>query len=395
MTESSRRIPQLDGMRGIAILLVLVWHFVVIPTTAGSPHSVLARVVLHVGLLTWSGVDLFFVLSGFLIGGILIDAKDSSNYFKTFYVRRAFRILPIYLLVVVVYLVVWSLASGQKTALRETLGSPMPWYLYFTFTQNFWLAHHAWDSMYLTASWSLAVEEQFYLFLPMIIRVLPRQVLLFAAVILALGSTISRSFLYMHYRPFWGTAAYTMIFSRADALMAGVICAVLLRDPLWNGLLRRNRWATEVSCTIFGFGVAILMFRGWGMGTLPMCTLGFTCLALFYASILMLVIVKPDGQLSRALQTRWLMWLGTISYGLYLFHGISLGFVAPIVLHPQPTTANWLRVATGICALVAALCFAHLSWNYFESELVQLGHKFTYGGRSVARSLASLSVSSK
>src|SRR5271169_4750825 len=113
MTESPRRIPQLDGMRGLAILLVLIWHFVVVPTAAGPHHSVLARVILRVGLLTWSGVDLFFVLSGFLIGGILIEAKHSRNYFRTFYVRRAFRILPIYLLLVVVYLLIWSLASGQ------------------------------------------------------------------------------------------------------------------------------------------------------------------------------------------------------------------------------------------------------------------------------------------
>jgi peptidoglycan/LPS O-acetylase OafA/YrhL len=263
MTDSPPRILQLDGMRGIAIFLVLIWHFVVVPTVAGPHDSVLTRVILHVGLLTWSGVDLFFVLSGFLIGGILIDAKDSSNYFKTFYVRRAFRILPVYLLVVGVYLLVWSLAAGQKTVLQETLGSPMPWYLYFTFTQNFWLAHHAWDSVYLTASWSLAVEEQFYLFLPVIVRVLRRHSLLLAAVVLTLGSAISRSLLYLYYRPYWGTAAYTLIFSRADALMIGVICAVLLRDPRWNELLRKERWATEVSCTIFGLGVAVLMYKGW------------------------------------------------------------------------------------------------------------------------------------
>lgn len=394
MTESPRRILELDGMRGLAILLVLIWHFIVVPTAAGPHHGVLARVAIRVGLLTWSGVDLFFVLSGFLIGGILIDARDSSNYFKTFYVRRAFRILPIYLLLVVVYLLVWNLASGQKAGLREMLGSPMPWYLYFTFTQNFWLAHHDWNSVYLPLTWSLAVEEQFYLVLPLIVRVLPRQLLLSAAVILALGSTISRSLLYLHYGPFWGTAAYTLIFSRADALMVGVICAVLLRDPRLKELVRRKRWATEVSCAIFGFGVAVLISRGWGMGTMPMCTLGFTCLALFYASILMLVVITPKGFLSRAFRTRWLMWLGTISYGLYLFHGITIGIVAP-VLHYRSAAASWPRVAAAIIALIAALCLAHLSWNHFESKLVQLGHQFIYRGRAADYSVGSLSLKSR
>jgi|SRR5580692_714355 peptidoglycan/LPS O-acetylase OafA/YrhL len=121
MPESLRRIPQLDGLRGLAISLVLIWHFVVLPIANGSRESVLARVVVHAGLLTWSGVDLFFVLSGFLIGGTLIDAKDSSNYFGTFYVRRAFRILPIYLLLTVKYLLVWSLAAGHRAALGRNV----------------------------------------------------------------------------------------------------------------------------------------------------------------------------------------------------------------------------------------------------------------------------------
>jgi len=121
------------------------------------------------------------------------------------------------------------------------------------------------------------------------------------------------------------------------------------------------------------------------MGTMPMCTLGFTCLALFYASILMIVVITPDGLLSRAFRARWLMWLGTISYGLYLFHSIALGVVSPFVLHYQPATANWLRAAAAISALAAALCLAQLSWNYFESKLVQLGHQFIYRIRTAAR----------
>jgi peptidoglycan/LPS O-acetylase OafA/YrhL len=159
MMDSSRRVPQLDGIRGTAILLVIIWHFIVVPLKQGPHDSAISRIIEHVGVLTWSGVDLFFVLSGFLIGGILIDARESPNYFRTFYFRRAFRILPIYLLVVVSYLLVWSMAAGHQIFLRETLGVPMPRWVYFTFTQNFWLAHHAWDSVYLALSWSLAARS--------------------------------------------------------------------------------------------------------------------------------------------------------------------------------------------------------------------------------------------
>lgn len=376
MTETARRIPQLDGLRGLAILLVLIWHFIVVPATPAH-QSLFVRVVAHVGVLTWSGVDLFFVLSGFLIGGILIDAKDSGNYFRTFYIRRIFRILPIYSMLVVGYLLVWTVATGQRTVLQEAQGRPMPWLLYFTFTQNFWLAHHGWD-VYLAATWSLAVEEQFYLFLPAIIRMLPRRLLLMAAAALAFGSMTSRSLLYWHYGPSWGTAAYTLFFSRADALMLGVICAVLLRDPRWKALLIRNRWAPQASCAVFGFGVAVFTYRGWGMGTMPMCTLGFTWLALFYASLLILVVIWPDGLLSQAFRARWLMWLGTISYGLYLFHGIVLGALSAILLHPQHEEAKWLVAATTVSGVLASLALAWLSWNYFESRIVRLGHRFIY-----------------
>jgi hypothetical protein len=92
-----RRIPELDGLRGIAILLVLLWHAVF----QIQPHSTLLTRILSLGSLSWSGVDLFFVLSGFLIGGILLDEKHSPRYFETFYARRAYRILPLYALLLV------------------------------------------------------------------------------------------------------------------------------------------------------------------------------------------------------------------------------------------------------------------------------------------------------
>jgi peptidoglycan/LPS O-acetylase OafA/YrhL len=393
MVDSTRRIPQLDGIRGAAILLVVVWHFVVAPVMQAPHESVLARIVIHAGLLTWSGVDLFFVLSGFLIGGILIDAKDSRNYFKAFYIRRAFRILPVYLLVVTAYLLYWSMATTQKTALRATFGDPMPWYVYFTFTQNFWLAHHTWDSVFLAVSWSLAVEEQFYLLLPAIVRLLQRQLVLLAAVTLALGSASTRTLLYLHYGPSWSTAAYTLLFSRADALMFGVICAAVLRDRKLKELLVRNLWTLKISSFLFGLVVGVFIYKGWGIGTMPMCTLGFTCVALFYASVLMIAVVAPEGILSRAFRARWLMQFGTIAYGLYLFHLIALTAAFHILVHHPPSISNWLDAATAFCAFVGAVGLAQLSWRCFESKLVRLGHRFAYEGGTASRSPKPLSVS--
>jgi peptidoglycan/LPS O-acetylase OafA/YrhL len=392
MIESVRRIPQLDGIRGTAILLVVLWHFVVVPVTQAPHPGTLARLAVHAGLLTWSGVDLFFVLSGFLIGGILIDAKEAPNYFSTFYVRRVFRILPVYFLVVTTYLLLWNAAVKHQLILRETFGSPMPWYAYLTFTQNFWLAHHVWDAVFLNLSWSLAVEEQFYLLLPAVIRVLPKTWLLPVAVGLALGSAVTRSLMYLHYGPSWGTAAYTLIVSRADALMLGVICAVLLRDDHCKEYLRGNPRIIKTSFLIFGLGVVVLTYKGWGMGTMPMCTLGFTCVALFYASLLMIAMVVPDGLLGRAFRARWLTWLGTIAYALYLFHEIVLDGMFRLLLNHAPVMADGFEALTALLALVVALGLARLSWRYFESELVRAGHRFTYGITRSTRSPVTVSV---
>src|SRR5882724_11376744 len=117
------RVPELDGLRGVAILLVLLFHYISLegPTKTGSWSSFLQRIV----IMGWTGVDLFFVLSGFLIGGILIDVRGSPNYFKTFYARRFFRIIPIYYLWILFYiLLVWS--AGSYITRLSNSGIPPP-----------------------------------------------------------------------------------------------------------------------------------------------------------------------------------------------------------------------------------------------------------------------------
>jgi peptidoglycan/LPS O-acetylase OafA/YrhL len=379
VAPSGRRIPQLDGIRGAAILLVVVWHFVVAPAAQVPDSGMIARIVIHLGSLAWSGVDLFFVLSGFLIGGILIDSKDAPRYFATFYIRRVFRILPIYLLIIVGYLVIWTATTGQNPVLAETLGRPVPWYVYLTFTQNIWFAYHGWVGVFLALSWSLAVEEQFYLLLPAIIRVLPRSRLLPVAIALALGSAAVRTILYLHYGPAWALAAYMLIITRADALMLGVICALLLRDERWKTLLTGNIWIVRSSLAVFGLGMAIFIYKGWGMGTRPMCTLGFSCVAAFYASLLMIAMISPDGWVSRVCQTRWLMRLGAIAYGMYLIHQIALDVAFRVLRHSAAILENWHDALTILLALAVAVCLAQFSWRYFESKLVRFGHRFTYG----------------
>jgi peptidoglycan/LPS O-acetylase OafA/YrhL len=164
------RIAELDGVRGVAIGLVLIWHYFANGIVAPVEGTWLAHLKSMLGL-TWSGVDLFLVLSGFLIGGILLDAKDSPNFFRTFYARRAFRILPLYFILIVLFIEGWLLnRSGIATPLR-IFNAYIPVWTYPLFVQNFAMVWRgSFGAAWLALTWSLAIEEQFYLLLPLVIR---------------------------------------------------------------------------------------------------------------------------------------------------------------------------------------------------------------------------------
>jgi len=168
--------------------------------------------------------------------------------------------------------------------------------------------------------------------------------------------------------------------------MLGVICAALLRDDRCKKFLAENVWIIRTSFATFGLGAAVLTYKDWGMETMSMYTLGFTCVALFYASLLLIAVISSEGILSRGFRVRWLMWLGTIAYALYLFHEIILDTAFRLLLHHAPVMGNGFDVLTALFALVVALCLAQLSWKYFESRLVKIGHRFAYGSRSATRS---------
>src|SRR5882757_1657709 len=190
--SSTDRIPELDDLRGVAIAMVLVSHYAVFGFV--TKHGSLTSYLKALPGLGWSGVDLFFVLSGFLIGGILLDARESSNYFQVFYARRFFRIVPIYAVVLLFFAVAGGVArSAQGRDFTWLFANSMPWYAYATFTQNFWMVFHgSAGGNWLAPTWSLAVEEQFYLTLPLVVRFVSRQRLIVWLVLLVFCAPLLR-----------------------------------------------------------------------------------------------------------------------------------------------------------------------------------------------------------
>lgn len=365
------RIPQLDGIRGIAISLVLIWHYVFgfwwnfqVKTDLGGP----AARALKLLSFSWSGVDLFFVLSGFLIGGILIDARASPNYFRTFFARRIVRIVPLYGLVLIVGFAFYP----QVPAVTDGILLAWPWYA--TFTQNIWMAlNNSW-SLWLAPSWSLAVEEQFYLLLPPLILLVPPRKLLPVLAGLIVAAFALRCGMYVADAP--RTAFHVLLATRMDTLLIGVVCAVAVRDPKAAAWLAGNPLALYSALTVLGLGVAVFTFMDWSMGSAALSVFGFSLLGAFYGCVLLLAINPHGGPVRWICGLAPLRRMGVLAYFIYLAHTLIPQFVfrALGLEFSQGSMLSWaLLAASGLLTI----SLAELSWRYFEGPLLRAGHRIT------------------
>jgi len=376
----SARIPTLDGLRGVAILLVLLRHavFGVSSVQGIETHSPVTFLFLAAGQLTWSGVDLFFVLSGFLIGGILLDARPSPRYFQTFYLRRVYRILPLYFVVIGLSLLPHLLAEFSPARAARTSPLPIPWWAYALFIQNFWMALlGTFGPSGIGISWSLAIEEQFYLTIPLLIRkVRPRNLLIVLLMVIFCAPWL-RVLLHSSMR-FAGLASYVLTPARADALSLGVLAALLVRNVVfWEWLKSHRTLLWSLTLSLFA-GTCYMTWQGYDALSLPMTTWGFSWLAVFYTCILLIAILPGEGIVPRILQNKSLIWFGTLAYCSYLIHVAMMNAIRhPLKVHfPQYPVAAWL--CGGILGMLLTLAIAALSYKYFEKPLLRRGHQYNY-----------------
>lgn len=357
--NQSTRTPELDGLRGVAIGSVLLWHYVIDLSRPleGSflwwPHRLLSS--------TWSGVDLFFVLSGFLIGGILEDQRQAVNYFQVFYLRRAYRILPAYLLNLLVFvgfpLMFPALFAGTLFTWR-----PLPLWSYLTLVQNLLMAA-AGELAGWAVTWSLAVEEQFYLLLPVVIRFARP----WLVPILLAGVGLAPLFRHLAPNPI---AAYVLPIGRCDSLFMGVLLALLMRyRPEWAHRIAGSRLLPSLALA----GVALLVIYEPRWAEEPMRGLGMSAFAFAYAILLLCAQVGPHEGLRRALRQRPLCWLGQRAYFVYLAHGTALVALHGLILHAWPklqTSADGVVTAVSLLATLAA---AELSYRLIEEPAMRRG----------------------
>lgn len=384
--QKTGRIQELDGVRGIAILLIWFDHYIYGAAAQGHDKDTFwGAVIRDIFPLSWSGVDLFFVLSGFLIGGILIDYRSSDGYFKTFYLRRGCRILPLYFIWIGLFFFFGWLLSGHASAgwygqeFRRL--QHFPNWSFFFFLQNFQIARlNDFGPIWTGITWSLCVEEQFYLLMPLVILFTPPRKLPWVLGFLLLAVVVFRFVLHLYSSAF----TYVLLPCRADGLLLGVLCAWWVRHPgatAW--LQRRKDWlylafgvlfAGIVYLTVFARSLDQGMFAD--LNSFEMNAFGYTWIDAFYACLLMVVLMGRDGPLARFMRIPLLRHFGIISFCIYLTHAAVKNWLQWWILGGQPAAINWMVT---LLAFFATWILAVVSWNYFEKPIIGWGHKYLYG----------------
>ena len=338
-------IPELQGLRGLAVLGVLFYHC----------HPRLEGTWIHyASLWGWAGVNLFFVLSGFLITSILLEARSKPRYFRNFYVRRALRIWPVYALVlVVIYLEApWFIGSSVMAAAKAA-----PWLAYIFFVQN--LFHLALPPA-IGPTWSLAIEEQYYFLWAPLVRFLRRPWLLTAILILALiGSPLLRLANFA-----WMTPTHTLIH------LDGIAWGSLLALGLYTLPLSRRVWLwIGLGAMVLGFSATTTVAGGTAFLD--------SALAVAFAGAVLASIASTGARnpLSAALRRGPVPFNGRISYGLYMTHipvFIFFGWF-DLRMDPYGTAGNLAVVAFRLAASTAV---ATALWYGFESQILKLKRYF-------------------
>jgi peptidoglycan/LPS O-acetylase OafA/YrhL len=325
--------------------------------------------------LGWSGVDLFFVLSGFLLGGIAIDQRGSGRFFRTFYARRAFRILPLYVVWLGLFLVLRPLGDWPPGLFEDN----RPWWSYALYVQNVYDAlRDQWGAYWMTISWSLAIEEQFYFLLPSLVYVCPAGVRPALLGLVVIAAPITRYALSL-YAPASHLATYTLLPCRWDGLFLGVLAADIVRRPGVAAWLGANPWFLRTGLVMLGGLLTMFLHRAPWPTDPAVREGGFTWIALFAVALLLAAL--HDRRVGWWFRWRPLRALGVVSYGVYLIHPAILWVVHWSVFGRLPELTSVATAAVTALAAVVTLALAALSYRVMEAPLIRVGHRWRYGER--------------
>jgi len=374
-------LPALDGVRGLAILMVLVFHFVgTVAPTNWIEHTIF--VVTNYGSY---GVELFFVLSGFLITGILYDGANDPHYFRNFYMRRVLRVFPLYYGVLALVFFVAPLIASLRGPALDYLVDRQAWA--WLYAVNIYIAREgSWSFSYLDHFWSLSVEEHFYLFWPLVVFALARRPRALIAVCLttALCAVLARVAWSLMGLNWW--TAYTLTPFRMDGLALGAFLAVMARQP--KGL---ERLAQALPLAVTAGGALLALSFLWTRlipqeGLEMVLPVRAALVLLLLACFVLWALIAPERSVtSRLLCSRFMGVLGTYSYGLYVYHHFISYYLTSN--GTDVALAGWLGSHGAAVALQATLgasasfALAYLSYELFEKRVLRLKRWFDTPGK--------------
>ncbi|MEO6315698.1 MAG: acyltransferase [Chitinophagaceae bacterium] len=301
MDTQHNRIKVLDGFRGLAILLVVGYHY----------YSFFS--------FGWVGVDLFFVLSGFLITGKLAVNAGSKNYYINFYRKRFLRIVPLYYLILIFFfLLVPMFWPSLITSSYQQMIKEQAWY--WSFSVNFYNAIYGWtDSIIFVPLWSIACEIQYYLIWPLLCS------LLFRKQQWAIGALIGLAAFALIFRLFAGgffslqpEFRYVLLPARIDSFSIGALLYFFSKEAKYHWMLHKG-WLLAAACLTAAVAMMIVAKETWQFGSQMVSRYGYTMNALFWAGVMGATLQQARG-LVQFFQARWLVAAGKYSYGVYLLH---------------------------------------------------------------------------
>jgi peptidoglycan/LPS O-acetylase OafA/YrhL len=329
----------------------------------------------------WIGVDLFFVLSGFLVTGILLDTKGQPNWWTNFVARRALRIFPLYYGALIVLFIVLPRVTHWSNVDFATLQGNQKWYWTYTVNWLSGLTDGRGTPLYTAHLWSLSIEEQFYVTWPLVVWACRAPTLLRVCALAPIGGLVFRLGLVLQ-DPHNALAAYALTPGRLDALTTGAALAVVARSP--GGLARLGAWAPlALGVGMVGIGGVAMWRDGLSLLDPVVAVAAYPLVALIFGALLVMAVTAPPASaLARALRQVPLRRWGLYSYGIYIVHYPLLGMIARKTTFYQRGAAwlggSQLPAVLVLAAVVMVLSYtlASVSYHVYESRFLALKRHF-------------------